>query len=838
MEKKKKSKTKFTKLSNNQSDNKLPDNNLPAIDFLPPLEIFLLSIPEKPVFPGMMLPYVFNSESYEKIFKDILEKKSSLLGIILEKPKKEENPYEFTFNSKSSKNSKEKTKDEIYSIGCLGKILNINNISPTQFQVVINFKLRFQIKHLVKKPDHYIAQVKYLEEMDEKDLITKSRKNEIKGYSVALISKIKELIKLNSVFTEEYKILISRYSSHSLSLFLNLLCSLLTIPNTSELQKLLEINDLKKKILLLLDFLHREVEVFKVKKKINQQIEEKISSQQRDFFLKEQLKYIKKELKIDSDEKHIIITKLLEKRKHLHLSEEAAKITDEELDKLKLYDSKSIEFGLVKNYLDLILSLPWEDKERKEINLDKAQKILDLHHFGLKKIKAKLLEFLAVEKLKKKSIGSILCFVGPPGVGKTSLGKSFAKAMGRKFYRFSVGGMRDEAEIKGHRRTYVGAMPGKIIQALKLAQEKDMVILIDEIDKITKSFQGDPSAALLEVLDPEQNQDFLDHYLDIRFDLSKILFITTANQLETIPDPLLDRMEIIQLTSYTLEEKINIAKKFLIPKQQKENSLTANDFSFTPHSIKDIIEYYSLEAGVRRLENNIKTLFRKIAFLKAIQSSKKKFKKVILTQELIEEYLDENRIKKPLNYKQPLVGVVCGLAWTPLGGATLYIEAISIEKKEKGFKLTGHLGKVMEESAQIAYSYVQSISSKLFPSQSTINFFEKNFIHLHVPSGAIPKDGPSAGITMATALASLALGKGIPSNYAMTGELTLSGKVLPIGGLQEKLLAAKKMNKTNIILPLENKNDAEKIPQSYLKGLSLFFVDHVHQVLEKTLKIK
>lgn len=822
---------------------KLPSTHSPPI----PREIILLPLKEKPVFPGMFVPFVFPADPFEPVFKEIMKKRFGYVGMALEKGEDHDLDTDTVNVGENS----------FYRIGTLGRVINVLSTSADKIQVIISFSTRFFILDMRKKEPTYIARIRSLEEMQESDL--KSReKNTLKGYTAALMSKVKELIKMNSVFSEELKILVSRYSSQSLPIFVNLLISLLTVPKPQELQKLLEIGDLIEKILSLLDYLHREVEVFKVKNQINQQIEEKVSGQQREFFLREQLKYIQKELKIGTDEKDLALTKIEEKVRSLPLSEEARKVVEGELERLKLYDSKSAEFGVAKNYIDWILSLPWLkngiDKDYQEPDLDRARKILNLHHYGLENVKTKLLEFLSVEKLRKKPNGSILCFVGPPGVGKTSLGKSLSEAMGRKFYRFSVGGMRDEAEIKGHRRTYVGAMPGKIIQALKAVGTHNPIILIDEIDKLVVSYQGDPASALLEVLDPEQNKDFLDHYLDIRFDLSKIFFITTANQLETIPGPLKDRMEIIHLISYIAEEKKHIAKKYLIPRQREENGLMSKDFSFTSQAIEELIEYYTAEAGVRGLERMIRNLLRKIAHLKAGHDPKKPFEKVLITPTFLEKNLEEPRTKDPFIHNQALPGVVCGLAWTPLGGTILYIEAITVaDQISPGFKLTGQLGGVMEESAQIAYSYARSLATiypefQIAPPKNMkkgevndLDFFARKMIHLHVPSGATPKDGPSAGIAMALALSSLALGKKVKTQFAMTGEITLSGKVLPIGGLKEKLIAAKKNHKTKVLVPKDNYSDVKKINTLYplhLKGLKIFYVEHFFEVLHVTLGFK
>jgi len=536
------------------------------------------------------------------------------------------------------------------------------------------------------------------------------------------------------------------------------------------------------------------------------------------------LKEIKKELGLEKDEKTSEIEKFEERIKKLKLSEEALKRFDEEIEKLKVLEPHSAEYGVSRNYLDWLTSLPWGLFSEDNYDIHKAKKILDRDHYGLQDIKDRILEFISAGKKKGNITGSIICFVGPPGVGKTSIGKSVAAALNRKFYRFSLGGMRDEAEIKGHRRTYIGAMPGKIIQSLKVVETSNPVIMLDEIDKIGASFQGDPASALLEVLDPEQNSQFLDHYLDVRYDLSNVLFIATANQLDTIPLPLMDRMEIMHLSGYILEEKLEIAKRFLIPKQIKEHGLLKNEVKIDTASLKKIIDGYAREAGVRSLENNIKKIMRKSTrqIIEGTAAS------IMVTPENLEEFLGKPRFTDESLYKKPIPGVVMGLAWTSMGGATLYIEATAIPSKTKGFTQTGQLGNVMKESTEIAYSYIRS-RVKQFGIDP--DFFENHFIHLHVPAGATPKDGPSAGITMATALYSLAKNKPIKKSVAMTGELTITGRVLPIGGVKEKTIAAKRAAVKTIIYPIENKKDFDELPAHIKKGMDAHFVTYFEEVL-------
>jgi len=507
------------------------------------------------------------------------------------------------------------------------------------------------------------------------------------------------------------------------------------------------------------------------------------------------------------------------------LDSEVREQVEQELEKFKLMDPNASEFIVTRNYLDTIVSLPWGEPAREEFDLQEAQKILDADHYGLEDVKDRILEFLAVRQLKRDTKGSIICLVGPPGVGKTSVGKSIARALGKKFFRFSVGGMRDEAEIKGHRRTYVGAMPGKIIQGLKIVKTKDPVFMIDEIDKLGASFQGDPSSALLEVLDPEQNVAFRDHYLDLPFDISNILFIATANTLDTIPRPLVDRMEVIQLSGYIAEEKLAIARKYLIPKSLERAGLKKNQVKYGKSILLTIANGYAREAGMRNFEKALDKIHRKIArkiILERLEGSTE------ITPDALIEYLGQpvfrhEKLKAP---QKP--GMAVGLAWTNFGGDVLVIEAVNNPGQE-GFKLTGQMGEVMQESANIAYSYVRHIAPNY---QVPAEFFEKNSIHLHIPAGATPKDGPSAGITMASALLSLATGKKLKNNVAMTGELSLAGSVLPIGGLKEKTIAARRNGIRTIIIPLQNERDLDEIPEHVKKGITFITAETMEQVIE------
>ncbi|MFA5250747.1 MAG: endopeptidase La, partial [Parachlamydiales bacterium] len=506
------------------------------------------------------------------------------------------------------------------------------------------------------------------------------------------------------------------------------------------------------------------------------------------------------------------------------------KVIDEELEKLSYLEIQSPEYGVCRNYLDWLTIVPWGLFSKEELNLKHANDILAEDHYGLKDIKERIIEFIGVGKLSKGIKGSILCLVGPPGVGKTSVGKSIARALNRKFFRFSVGGMRDEAEIKGHRRTYVGAMPGKMIQALKATETQNPVIMIDEVDKMGASFQGDPASALLEVLDPEQNKDFHDHYLDVGCDLSHVLFIITANVLDTIPEPLKDRMEILRLSGYVLDEKIEIATKYLIPKNRSNMGLRASDLQFTKGALARIADGYARESGVRSLENNLKKIMRKVALkIAQNQEKRKKTAKITISEKNLKDYLGKPLFISDVFYDTMPVGVCTGLAWTSMGGATLYVEAVRSPGEKTLMKLTGQAGEVMKESAQIAWSFLHS---RLKEYAREVPFFEKEEVHLHIPEGATPKDGPSAGVTMVTALLSLLLNEPVPKNIAMTGEVTLTGKVLPIGGLKEKLIAARRSKIKVLIFPQENLRDYDELPEYLKKDLKVHFVDHYDQIFK------
>jgi ATP-dependent Lon protease len=594
-------------------------------------------------------------------------------------------------------------------------------------------------------------------------------------------------------------------------------------------QALLETDAPSRRLEKLYELMQGEIEILKVEKKIRSRVKKQMERTQKEYYLNEQMQAIQRELGDKGDDGKTEIQELEEKLKAKKLSKEAHARMKKEIKKLKMMGPMSAEATVVRNYIDWVLSLPWGEETKDKIDVDEAQKVLDDDHYGLEKVKERILEYLAVQQLVGKLKGPILCFVGPPGVGKTSLGRSIAKSLGRKFVRMSLGGVRDEAEIRGHRRTYIGAMPGKIIQSLKKAESQNPVILLDEIDKMSSDFRGDPSAALLEVLDPEQNATFNDHYLDLDFDLSKVMFICTANSMHTIPQPLQDRMEIIRIAGYTEDEKLNIARKYLLPKQQEANGLKDTKVSLTTLGLKTIIRRYTRESGVRSLEREVASVFRKVA-REVISGDKGP---ITVDRKKVKKLLGVPRVPQDKNEKLDQVGMVNGLAWTEYGGEVLHTEATTMPGKGK-LIVTGVLRDVMKESAQAAVTWVRTRARRLGIDDA---FFEKNDMHIHFP-GAFPKDGPSAGVTMATALVSAITKIPVRRDVAMTGEITLRGRVTPIGGLKEKCLAAHRLGIKTVIIPRDNKKDLKEIPKNIRSALRIVMVDSVDEVLREALKLE
>ena len=768
-----------------------------------PQELYVLPLNRRPFFPGMAAPILIEKGSFYEVLKIVAKTDHKCLGLFLTRDE-EANIYKI------------KGKD-LYQVGIVARILRIIPLDQGGAQVIFNMEKRITIKDMVEN-EFMKAKVAYHEDIPAEKL-----SKELKAYSIGIITTIKELLKLNPLFKEELQMFLG-HSDFTEPGKLADFAVALTTATREELQDVLEAFDIHKRIEKALLLLKKELDISKLQSTITARIEATISKTQREFFLREQLKAIKKELGMEKDDKTLEVEKFQERLKKRKVPEDVQKVIDEEMEKLGTLEVISAEYGVSRNYLDWLTIVPWGIFSKETTDLKKAEKVLEEDHYGLKDIKERILEFIGVGKLSGGVKGSIICLVGPPGVGKTSIGKSVARSLNRTFYRFSVGGMRDEAEIKGHRRTYVGAMPGKMVQALKQTQTMNPVIMIDEVDKMGISFQGDPASALLEVLDPEQNKSFQDHYLDVPSDLSNVLFIVTANITDTIPEPLKDRMEILRLSGYIKQEKIEIAKKYLVPRNRKAMALKPSDITFTTSAIGDIIEGYAREAGVRGLENQIKKIMRKVAL--SVAKSRKR-KKVTISSANLSKYLGKPVFTTDIYYKKMPVGVCTGMAWTSLGGVTLYVEASRSDSEKLKMKLTGQAGDVMKESSQIAWSYLHSSYEKYVPKEA---FFDKSEVHIHIPEGATPKDGPSAGITMVTALLSLLMDSSVPRELAMTGEITLTGRILAIGGLKEKLIAARRSKMKTLIFPKANLRDYEELPEYLKKGLKVHFVDHYDEV--------
>ncbi|MDD5676649.1 MAG: endopeptidase La [Kiritimatiellae bacterium] len=785
----------------------VPLNDIPVLDEkrvvlardMLPEKLPIIIIENRPVFPRMIVPIILDDDRGKHTIADLVKSSAKHIGVILAR-------------ARNDRRENEPIKvEDLYSVGVVAEIIRANQTGPdAPIQVMLRVLERFRVEAILAREPVIVAQVRYLFESEM------TGNEELKAYAVAIISAIRDLTKLNPLFKDELNLFLGHANLNDPGRLADF-ASAMTMASPAELQDILETTSIRQRIEKALLLLKKELDVSKIQAKINQQIEEKVTKQQRDFFLREQLKAIKKELGLVKEGKEAELEQFRERLKGLKLTPEASERIEEEMSKLSLLDPSSPEFNVSRNYLDWLTILPWGVFTPDNYNLKQAEAILNRDHYGLDDIKEHILEFLSVGVLKGSVSGSILCFVGPPGVGKTSLGRSIATSMGRQFYRFSLGGMRDEAEIKGHRRTYIGAMPGKFIQAMKICKSLNPLIMLDEVDKIGASFQGDPASALLETLDPEQNREFLDHYLDVRFDLSNVLFVCTANVLDTIPRPLLDRMEIIKLSGYILEEKLQIARKFILPKQIKAGGLKNDQVQLTTPALREIVDGYAREPGVRSMENAIKKICRKAARKIVIR----KGLRIKLDAKNLKEWLGKRLFSNEDPFRKPRTGVVMGLAWTSLGGETLYVEASRVEADKPGFKQTGQLGNVMVESSEIAYTFVRSF---LNDRPEAKRLFNKNFIHLHVPSGATPKDGPSAGITMACALYSLAINKPIRPHWAMTGELSLTGLVMAIGGVKEKTIAAKRANVRNLIFPKENQRDFNELPAYIRRGLRPHFV--------------
>ena len=762
-----------------------------------PKTLPILSLRNTVLFPGVVIPITASRDKSIQLIKDA-NNFNKLIGVVAQKNEKIEDPKP----------------NQIYKVGTVAKILKVLQMPDGNTTVIIQGKKRFEIDRIISKEPYITANIKDVPEVNPG--IDNSEFN-------AIIDSIKdlslEIIKRNPNIPSEASFAIKNIESNSF--LVNFVSSNMNLP-VSDKQKLLEMNDLKKRAMDTLKFMNMEFQKLEIRNDIQSKVQSDLSQQQREFFLHQQMKTIQEELGGVSHDSEIENMKKRAAKKKWN--DETKLHFNKEIGKLRRMNPQVAEYSVQRNYLDLLLDLPWNSYTKDKFDLVKAKKILDRDHFGLDDVKKRIIEYLAVLKIRNDMKSPILCLHGPPGVGKTSLGKSIAEAIGRKYVRISLGGLRDEAEIRGHRKTYIGAMPGRIIQNIKKADTSNPVFVLDEIDKITNSNIGDPSSAMLEVLDPEQNKEFYDNYLELGYDLSKVMFIATSNNLSSIQPALLDRMEIINVSGYTTEEKIQIGKKFLLPKQLNEHGLKKKDLKLSFSVIEKIAEGYTRESGVRGLEKQIAKLVRNCA--KNIATDVKYDPN--LSIEEMNKILGSPKLERDKYENNDIAGVVTGLAWTSVGGDILFIESILSKGKGK-LSITGNLGKVMSESTKIALEYIKSNADKFNLSP---DMFEKYNVHIHVPEGATPKDGPSAGIAMLTSLVSLYTQNKIKSKIAMTGEITLRGKVLPVGGIKEKILAAKRARIKEIILSKQNERDINEIKKEYLKGLKFHYVSEMSEVID------
>ncbi|WP_299104659.1 endopeptidase La [uncultured Tenacibaculum sp.] len=762
-----------------------------------PDELPILPLRNTVLFPGVVIPITAGRDKSIQLIKDANEG-DKVVGVVAQKNGDVENP----------------TLDDIHKTGVVAQILRVLKMPDGNTTVIIQGKKRFEIDEIIQEEPYLKAKVH--EAVDERDI------DDLKEFD-AIIESIKDLalevIKENPMLPSEASFAIKNIQSNSF--LVNFISSNMDL-SVAQKQVLLEKDNLKERALLTLKNLDKELQKLQLRNDIQSKTRSDLDKQQREYYLHQQLKTIQEELGGVSHDQEL--DEMRSKAKTKKWNKEVAESFEKELNRLKRMNPQMAEYGVQRNYLELMLELPWGEYSQDKFDLKKAQKILDRDHFGLEKVKERIIEHLAVLKLRGDMKSPIICLYGPPGVGKTSLGKSVAEALGRKYVRMSLGGLRDEAEIRGHRKTYIGAMPGRLIQNIKKAGTSNPVFVLDEIDKLSQSHQGDPSSAMLEVLDPEQNTEFYDNYLEVGYDLSKVLFIATANNINQIPWALRDRMEIINVTGYTIEEKVEIAKKYLLPKQLKEHGLNDEHLKLGKSQIEKIVEGYTRESGVRTLEKQVAKVVRYAAKSIAMEEEYN----ISLTNDDIETILGPARLERDKYENNDTAGVVTGLAWTSVGGDILFIESI-LSKGEGVLSITGNLGTVMKESSTIAMKYIKANAEEFGIEPEVLNKYD---VHIHVPEGATPKDGPSAGITMLTSLVSVFTQRKVKNKIAMTGEITLRGKVLPVGGIKEKILAAKRANIKEIILCIDNKRDIEEINQSYLKGLTFHYVTEMSEVID------
>jgi ATP-dependent Lon protease len=773
------------------------DEQLEHGDIEIPSVLPVLPLKETVIFPQSVSPLAIGQERSVKLVDDVVAGEQRVLALVTSKSDEVEQPGW----------------DDLYEIGTAAVVHKMIRVPDGSLRILVQGIGRIRLERPVQEEPYLVGEftevADVVEETPELEALVRSVQNEF-GRLISLVPYLPAELELAAANVDDPSAL-----SHLVASTLRL--------KTEEKQGLLEEPDVSARLRELLGILGRELEVVELGTKIQSQVQSEMEKGQREFFLRQQLKAIQDELG-EGDEQQAEVNELREQIEAKNLPKDAKKAADRELARLEKLPPAAAEYGVIRTYLDWILSLPWTETTEDNLDLEHAREILDEDHYDLEKVKERILEYLAVSKLKNDLSGPILCFVGPPGVGKTSLGQSIARTTGRKFVRISVGGVRDEAEIRGHRRTYIGAMPGTIIRSLRDAESKNPVLLIDEIDKMGADFRGDPASAMLEVLDPEQNKNFRDHYLDLPYDLSKVLFICTANQLETIPGPLLDRMDVIQLSGYTEDEKLGIARKYLVPKQLEAHGLSAEQLEIGDEALRVVIRQYTREAGVRNLERRIADLCRKTAR----EIAEGRSEQVTVDEERVHTWLGPRRFPADPRKRTADPGVATGLAYTPVGGDVLFIEATAYPGTGK-LTITGQLGDVMKESAQAALSWVRAHSQELGVEE---NWFAEHDVHIHVPAGAVPKDGPSAGITIATAIASLVRDEPVAEDVGMTGEITLTGQVLPIGGLREKVLAAQRYGLKRIVIPRDNETDLEELPEETREELEFFPVDSIAEVFE------
>lgn len=774
-----------------------------------PEEVFVIPVFGRPVMPSQICPVQIKGE-WEDLITEIAhsESKSFALFAIDEKYKKKGSI----------------TPTDFPKTGTLVRLLHAKSV-PGEVHFVCEGLCRVQVKEWTKFDKELRAVVVYPQNIEPE--AGSDAEVKVKALAMNLVASLQELLPLNPMYSDEMRQYLLRFDQNDPSLLADCAASV-TTTSAKNLQDILDTIDLLERLKKAQAIIKKELKAAKLQDEIKSSVNDKLSKRQKEYVLKEQLKEIQKELGTRADS-YTESDEFVARMKKLNPPELIKKRFDKEIKKFSMLDSSSPEYGVTRNYLDILSSIPWGKYSKEEIDIEKARSVLDADHEGLKDVKDRIIEFLALGTLKGTTNGSILLFVGPPGVGKTSIGKSIAKALNRPFYRLSLGGVGDDSVIKGHRKTYIGAMPGKFVQALRETGVMNPVIMLDEIDKLTKSYQGDPAAALLETLDPEQNNSFMDNYLDERLDLSKCLFICTANTTDTIPDALLDRMDPIRLSGYIASEKLAIAKKHLIPKGLEKAHMKKSQIKLSDAVLKKIIEEYARESGMRSTERAIDKIIRKVA-VKLLEGNKS----VTVTANSLFDYLGTAPFKREKHLEG--VGVITGLAWTSVGGATLPIESAKVNNDGKAFELTGSLGDVMKESAHIAYSFIQGHIAKYCPQKK--DFFKKACIHVHVPEGATPKDGPSAGVTLASSLLSLAMNKAPKKGFAMTGELSLTGQVLAIGGIKEKTIAARRMGIMNIICPKANEDDVKELPKEVTEGVHYYFADTYDDVAKVIFDLK